>query len=56
MTVRDVYTTPTAIRRILPQAGEQTASVATAASAVAAAQRAALEALVGLGSGTGAAA
>jgi cell wall-associated NlpC family hydrolase len=61
VTVRDVYTTPTAIRRILPQAGEHTTSATTAAttaaSAVAAAQRAALEALVGLGStGTGAAA
>lgn len=57
--VRDVYAEPTAIRRVLPQAGEAAApgAVMNSASAVAAAQRAALEALVGLGaSGAGVAA
>ncbi|MBO3100682.1 C40 family peptidase [Cellulomonas fengjieae] len=68
VTVREVYTEPTAIRRILPQAGavpvamsvaaDPAVPVATdAASAVALAQRAALQALVGLGaSGSGVAA
>jgi len=57
VTVRDVYAEPTAIRRILPQAGAPTVTAATADSAVAAAQRAALDVLAGLGStATGAAA
>jgi cell wall-associated NlpC family hydrolase len=55
VTVRDVYAEPTAIRRVLPQAGATTtatttATPATASTAVAAAQRAALEVLAGLGS------
>jgi len=53
--VRDVYTEPTAIRRILPQAGA-TVAAPDAATAVAAAQRAALQALAGLGATAGAAA
>lgn len=54
--VRDVYTEPTAIRRILPQAGAAAATTTDAGAAVAAAQRAALQALAGLGASTGAAA
>ena len=55
--VRDVYTEPTTIRRILPQAGAAAATTTTdAGAAVAAAQRAALQALAGLGATTGAAA
>ncbi len=62
VTVRDVYTQPTAIRRILPQAGTDVPASSTpdrpppppraataAAAAVAAAQRATLQALVGAG-------
>ncbi|KQY45940.1 C40 family peptidase [Cellulomonas sp. Root137] len=47
--VRDVYTEPTAIRRILPQAGAAAAATTDSRTAVAAAQRAALQALAGLG-------
>ena len=52
VSVRDVYETPSAIRRVLPQesAVAQTASPVTAASVTAGAQRAALEALLGLSS------
>ncbi|NUU15882.1 C40 family peptidase [Cellulomonas humilata] len=54
--VRDVYTEPTAIRRILPQAGAAAAAATDVGATVAAAQRAALEALVGLNATAGAAA
>ncbi|WP_421732354.1 C40 family peptidase [Cellulomonas sp.] len=54
--VRDVYTEPTAIRRILPQAGAAAATTTDVGATVAAAQRAALEALVGLNASAGAAA
>lgn len=47
--VRDVYTEPTAIRRILPQAGAAATATTDSRTAVAAAQRAALQALAGLG-------
>ncbi|WP_448059123.1 C40 family peptidase [Cellulomonas hominis] len=58
VTVRDVYTEPTTIRRILPQAASATSAASaqtvasTTASATASAQRAALELLSGLSAGT----
>lgn len=58
--VRDVYTTPTAIRRILPQQSEVTAAAGSAtgtspagATATAASQRVALDLLTSLSAGAG---
>ena len=50
VSVRDVYETPSAIRRVLPQDAATAQPTVTAASATAGAQRAALDALVGLSS------
>jgi cell wall-associated NlpC family hydrolase len=51
VSVRDVYETPSAIRRVLPQESvTPTATPVTVASVTAGAQRAALEALLGLSS------
>ncbi|MFI2753208.1 C40 family peptidase [Cellulomonas sp. P22] len=50
--IRDVYTTPTAIRRVLPQESAASSTQLTSALASATAQRSALELVAGLSSTT----